>query len=93
MPLEIHSRLYLPIAPIDDDEVVRKADLVGLGGAAHFGTQPPDNPGVGQLWATPDADLAVWTGSSWLPINVIGGALVPDWNSDVMWNDPRFMWG
>lgn len=87
--MEILSRTFLPIVPIQPDELARKADL----GAVYSVTEPV-NKHVGMLWATDAAsgtevDLFMWDGTAWLPI--AGGGTPPppttaDWDSGATWD-------
>lgn len=88
--MEILSRTFLPIVPIECDELARKEDV-----GAHFGaTAPIHAPCVGNLWCTPTGELSVWTGTVWLPIS--GAPITPpgpgDWDGGDTW-DGGSTWG
>lgn len=93
MAIEVLSRLKLPIAPVDPEDVARLADLPLSGGQAHYGADPPPTPLPGMFWATPSAQLFVWTGTVWL-------RLVPptaDWDTGntgapFNWDDGTSVW-
>ena len=42
---------------------------IPTGGYAHYGTVAPPDPQEGDLWATPDGTLKIWTGSVWQQIH------------------------
>lgn len=88
MTIEVLSRLQLPVAPVDPDDVARRADL-----RAHFDAVAPVNPYVGQLWATPTGALSVWTGTTWLSLTVgspQAGQVFDDGTST--WDDGSSVW-
>ena len=89
---EILARTFLPIEPVQGDEVARKEDT-----GAFLAAVQPTNRHSGMLWARPDttvppefADLFVWSGTEWLPM---GGGAVPPIPTGVVWDgNPSLVW-
>lgn len=86
--MEVLSRLKLPIAPVDPEDVARLADLPISGGQAHYGAAPPPTPLPGMMWATPMAQLFVWTGAVWLRLSPTTGL----WDVGDRWDSGDDMW-